>query len=180
MRIEKEDSTGLVIDIQERLFPHMDQHQMLLENTTILLKGLAALGVPVLLTEQYPRGLGPTLEEIRLAPGIPDPITKDAFSCCDEPAFRMALEQTTRRKVIICGIEAHVCVLQTVIDLVEYGYVPVVVADCIATRKARDKEVALERMWKEGAIVTTMESILFELARVSGTEEFRTISRLVK
>ncbi|HER09089.1 MAG TPA: hydrolase [Bacteroides sp.] len=180
MRIEKEESAGLVIDIQERLFPHMDQHALLLENMLVLLKGLAALEVPVLLTEQYPKGLGPTLEEIRQSPGIPVPIIKGAFSCCDEPAFRMTLEQTARRKVIICGIEAHVCVLQTVIDLLEYGYVPVVVADCISSRKAGDKELALERMRTEGAVVTSMESILFELARVSGTEEFKTISRLVK
>lgn len=180
MRIEREESSGLVIDIQERLCPHMDQHEMLLRHTTVLLKGLRTLGVPVLLTEQYPEGLGSTVDEVQHVLGKFDPIKKLAFSCCDEPAYLMALEQTGRREVIICGIEAHVCVLQTVIDLVENGYHPVVVADCVSSRKSEDKRVALERMRMEGAILTTMESILFELARVSGTDEFKTISRLVK
>jgi len=180
MRIEREESSGLVIDIQERLYPHMDQPELLLHNTVILLKGLNALGVPVLLTEQYPEGLGPTLREIRNALARFDPIRKIAFSCCGEPGYLMALEQTARRKVIISGIEAHVCVMQTVIDLVENGYIPVVVEDCISSRKPGDKKVALERMRMEGAMVTTMESILFELARVSGTDEFKVISRLVK
>ncbi len=180
MRIQKKESAGLVIDIQERLFPHMDHSELLLANTVKLLKGLEVLGVPVLLTEQYPEGLGHTLEEIRTLCGSAEPLTKMAFSCCDEPAFLSALEHSARRTVIICGIEAHVCVLQTVIDLLENGYVPVVAADCISSRKTGDREIAVERMRTEGAIVTTMESILFELARVSGTDPFRALSRLVK
>lgn len=180
MRINKEECTGLVIDIQERLHPHMDQAEELLHRTGILLQGLQILEVPVMLTEQYPEGLGGTVQEIKQVLAEFHPIRKVAFSCCDEPAYLMALERTTRWKVIICGIETHVCVLQTVIDLAANGFTPVVVADCTTSRKQGDKAVALERMRQEGAILTTMESILFELARVSGTDEFRAISRLVK
>jgi len=180
MRIQIKESAGLVIDIQERLFPHMDHSGLLLANTVKLLKGLEVLGVPVLLTEQYPQGLGHTLEEVRTLCGSAEPVTKAAFSCCDEPAFLSALEHSARRTVIICGIEAHVCVLLTVIDLIENGYVPVVAADCISSRKPGDREIAMERMRTEGAIITTMESVLFELAGVSGTDPFRAISRLVK
>jgi nicotinamidase-related amidase len=180
MRIDRDECSGLVIDIQERLLPHMEQHELLLRNTVILLKGLRVLGVPLLYTEQSPRGLGPTVREVVDVLQGSEPIVKNSFSCCNEPAYLLALEQTAGRKVIICGIEAHVCVLQTVTDLVGNGYVPVVVVDCISSRRSGDKQVALERMRMEGAILTTMESILFELARVSGTDEFRTISRLVK
>jgi nicotinamidase-related amidase len=180
MRITKEDCTGLVIDIQERLHPHMDQAEELLRRTGILLQGLRILGVPVMLTEQYPEGLGGTVKEIKQVLSEFHPIRKLAFSCCDEPAYMMALEQTSRWKVIICGIETHVCVLQTVIDLTANGFTPVVVTDCTSSRKPGDKTVGLERMRQEGAVLTTLESILFELARVSGTDEFRAISRLVK
>ncbi len=180
MRINKEASVGLVIDIQERLFPHMDQKEVLLDKSIVLLEGLKILKVPILLTEQYPRGLGQTIEQIRLALDNFAPVEKIAFSCCDESAYLVELSRAARRNVIICGIEAHVCVLQTVIDLLGMEYQPVVVSDCVSSRSPEDKKVALERMRTEGAIITTCESILFELARVAGTDEFKAISRLVK
>jgi hypothetical protein len=180
MRIHKEECTGLVIDIQEKLLPVMERKEELIERCVILLKGLQILEVPLLLTEQYPKGLGPTVEPVSSLIGEYRPIEKIAFSCCDEPAYMMALEQSARRKVIICGIEAHVCVLQTVIDLLGAGHLPVVVSDCTSSRNREDKAVAVERMRMEGAVITTSESILFELARVSGNDTFRAISRLVK
>lgn len=180
MRIDKQESIGLVIDIQERLFPHMDQKEVLLNKILTLLEGLKILEVPVLLTEQYPKGLGQTLDQVRLALENFAPVEKIAFSCCDEPAYREELSRTARKNVIICGIEAHVCVLQTVVDLLGMEYQPVVVADCVSSRNPEDKKVALERMRAEGAIITTSESILFELARVAGTATFKAISRLVK
>jgi len=107
-------------------------------------------------------------------------IEKTAFSCCGEPAFRSSLVQSGRNSVIICGIEAHVCILQTAVDLLEEGYLPVVVADCTGSRNPADKEIALERLRVEGAVITTCESILFELAGEAGTDQFKAISRLVK
>jgi hypothetical protein len=180
MRILKEDCTGLVIDLQERLFPHMHQYQSLLQRTRVLIEGLKLLQVQIMVTEQYPKGLGPTLEPVRLALNEIPAIQKTAFSCCDEPSFSGEAGKLSRRTWIICGIETHVCVLQTVTDLISMNHVPVVVADATSSRNPLDKQVALERMRQEGAIVTTTESILFELARVSGTALFKSISNLVK
>ena len=179
MRISKEACSGLVIDIQEKLFLHMDQKDELLRKCLILLKGLQVLKVPVMITEQYPKGLGPTLDQVNQAFGLVNPIEKISFSCCHEPAFVESLEHFKRNTIIICGIEAHVCVLQTVIDLIDSGFRPVVVADCTSSRNAEDKRISLDRMREEGAVITTCESMLFELARVAGNEEFKAISRLV-
>ncbi len=180
MRIDKERCLGLAIDIQEKLFPHMDRKEALLRKCTMLYEGLRVLEVPLMFTEQYPRGLGYTLPRVKEALGGPEAIEKIAFSCCDEPAFMEPLDKAGRNIIIISGIEAHVCVMQTVNDLVGSGYLPVVVEDCISSRNPDDKRVALERMRAEGAIITTCESILFELARVAGTDQFKAISRLVK
>jgi len=180
MRIKKDSCAGLAIDIQERLFPHMDQHEELLRKSLILIEGLKILGVPLFVTEQYPRGLGPTLEAITEAMGGIPVIEKIAFSCCDEAKTLEELEKSGRKTLIIFGIEAHVCVLQTVIDLVGLGYTAVLVEDCISSRNVLDKQVAIERMRTESAVISTCESILFELARKAGTDEFKAISRLVK
>ena len=181
MRILREQSIGLVIDIQEKLLPHIAGHEEVLHNTGILLEGLKVLEVPVLITEQYRKGLGPTVEKVQVALKSFEPMEKMTFSCCDDEDFVAALEKHKGKKnVIICGIETHVCVLQTCIDLLERAYQPVVVADCVSSRKIQDKEIAIERMRSEGAIITSYESVLFELARVSGTETFKAISKLVK
>jgi hypothetical protein len=180
MRIKKEASAGLVIDIQAKLFPHMDQREAFLKKCTLLLEGLNVLGVPLLVTEQYPKGLGGTVEEIARLVGPDPPVEKMAFSCCDEPSVLQSAVLKSHKTLIVCGIEAHVCVLQTVVDLIAAGYTAVVVEDCITSRNGEDKRVAVERMRQEGAVVTTCESILFELARVAGTDSFKAISRIVK
>lgn len=180
MRISAVECTGLVIDIQERLFPVMHKKDEFLTRVEILLQGLKLLDIPVLVSEQYPKGLGPTLQKVLDVLESNKTIEKISFSCCGEPDFLSQLKQGDRKQVIICGIEAHVCVLQTVIDLVEMGFTPVVVADCISSRNPDDKKVAVERMRSEGAVITTSESLLFELTRVAGTPQFKQISRLVK
>jgi nicotinamidase-related amidase len=180
MRIKREHTAAILIDIQEKLFPHMDQNEELLRKCNILVEGLKVLDVPLLITEQYPKGLGSTISEISVRVQHLPLIEKIAFSCCDEPAVMQHAVMQDHKTIIICGIEAHVCVLQTVTDLHEAGYTAVVVEDCISSRNPVDKRVAVERMRSEGAVITTCESILFELARVAGTEEFKAISRLVK
>lgn len=180
MRINAAECSALVIDIQERLFPVMHEREELLKRVLLLLAGMEILKIPIMLTEQYPKGLGSTIEDIRASAASAGIIEKLSFSCCDEPRFLSALENLDKQMVIICGIEAHVCVLQTAIDLVSKGYFPVVVADCISSRNPVDKTVALERMRSEGAMITTSESLLFELTRVAGTSRFKSISRLVK
>lgn len=180
MRIKSSECTGLVIDIQDRLFPVMHNRDELLSRVQILLEGLKILEIPILLTEQYPKGLGATLDVLAIALDQSEAIEKLCFSCCGEPNFISSLENQGKPMVIICGIEAHVCVLQTVIDLVEIGYKPVVVADCISSRNPDDMAVALKRMRHEGALITTSESLLFELTVTAGTTQFKSISRLVK
>lgn len=180
MRIKREESAALVIDIQEKLFPLMDQPERLLRKCSQLIEGLKILGVPLVVTEQYPKGLGSTVQEISIKTVSFPVIEKMAFSCCDEPAVLKSPGLLNRSTVIVFGIEAHVCVLQTTIDLMDAGFRAVVVADCISSRSREDKQLALERMRSEGAVITSCESILLELARVSGTDEFKAISRLIK
>ena len=180
MRILKQNAILIVIDFQERLFPAIDGNEKLLKNVPRLIEGMKALDVPVIVTEQYVKGLGPTVPEIAAAIEGIERIEKSSFSCCDEPRFMMELASTGNDWVIVCGIESHVCVLQTVIDLQENGYHPVVVEDCISSRNPNDKLMAVERMRKEGVIITTYEAILFELLRYSGGDTFKAISRLVK
>jgi len=180
MRIKASECSGLVIDIQERLFPVMHDRDKLLHRVQLLLDGLKILNIPILVTEQYPKGLGATLDPLVSLLDQANTIEKISFSCCGESGFMSALENLDRKRVVICGIEAHVCVLQTVIDLIERGFTPVVVADCISSRNPEDKMIAIERMRQEGALITSSESLLFELTGVAGTSQFKSISRLVK
>jgi nicotinamidase-related amidase len=180
MRIVPDDCCALLIDVQERLYPHIHEHEPMLARIQVLFKGLELLHIPWLVSEQYVKGLGPTLPALLPFLATHSPIEKMSFSCCDEPRLLMKLHEFQRNTVIIAGIEAHVCVLQTVIDLKENGYTPVVVADAVSSRRPLDKQVALDRMKREGALLTTTESLLLELCRSSGTELFKSISALIK
>jgi len=180
MRVLREESVAVVIDIQEKLFPHIAEADLLLENTIKLITGLQILNVPLIVSEQYTKGLGFTIEPLKNIITNYQPIEKVAFSCADHQPFQEKLQETGRKKVIIFGIESHVCVLQTAIDLIEKNYLPIIVTDCVGSRKQNDKKYALKRMLNEGCLLTTYESILFELCRFSGTDLFKQISRLVK
>jgi nicotinamidase-related amidase len=180
MRILKENTIGLVIDIQERLVPAMEENEILVEHCIKLIKGLQILGLPVLVTQQYTKGLGETIEPIKSLFNDFQFVEKKDFSCFDEPVFAEKLRQSAAKYVVICGIEAHVCVLQTAIDLKEAGFVPVVVMDCISSRSFDHVDLAAERFRHEGILMTSMESVLFELTRSAGEPEFKEISKLVK
>lgn len=180
MRILKENTVGLVIDIQERLVPVMEENEQLVENCSKLIQGLQILGLPLLVTQQYTKGLGETIEEIKSVIKDFEYIEKKDFSCYDEPVVAEKLAYLGARNVIICGIESHVCVLQTAIDLKEAGYNPVVVMDCVSSRSFDDVDLAAERFRFEGIMMTSLESILFELTRSSSAPEFKEISKLVK
>jgi nicotinamidase-related amidase len=180
MRLEKEDTVLVVIDIQERLFPVMSEKEVLLKNTGVLIEGSQLLALPVLLTQQYTRGLGETLPELKEKINGFLPIEKTAFSCYDEPVFVEKLEETACKNVLICGIESHVCVLQTAVDLKAAGYNPVVVFDCVSSRSEANKSLALERFRHEGIMVAGYESALFELTKNAKDTAFKGISTLVK
>ena len=176
MRIEREQAAAIVVDYQGKLVPVMYEHEELLRRSKILLEGLKILEVPMYITQQYTKGLGMSVDEIMEAAGTTEYIDKIAFTAYDSVKWKLR----GKKFVIVCGIEAHICVLQTVIDLKAAGYVPVLVSDCIASRKEADKQVALERARQEGAIVTTYESLLFELLKVAGTDTSKAIQKLIR
>ena len=175
------DKTALiVIDMQERLFPVMHDKEKLLRSVVKLIKGTQTLEIPVLFTEQYPKGLGPTLTEIKEL--VPDflAIEKVSFNCCDETVFCRALEGMKRKQVLIAGIEAHICVYQTAVGLARAGYEVQVVEDCVASRDPENKSVAFLKMGAAGIKPTTMEMALFELLKVAKGDKFKAISAIVK
>lgn len=181
MRFLQEDTLTVVIDIQEKLFPFIDNKEKLIENSVKLLSGLNVLEIPILITEQYTKGLGKTMPEIKtVIEGSYNPIEKIDFSCCGENNFMTKLKNLNKKNILLLGIESHVCVLQTTIDLIAEGFNVIVVEDCVASRKINDKKIALKRMEKEGATLTTYESILLELCKKSGTDKFKAISKIIK
>jgi nicotinamidase-related amidase len=175
------DKTALlVIDMQAKLFPVMHEKEKLLRNIVKLIRGAQVLTIPILFTEQYPKGLGPTLSEIREL--VPDfkPVEKVSFNCCDEAVFCRALEALKRKQVLIAGIEAHICVYQTAMALAQMGYEVQVVSDGVASRKNEDKLVAMFKMEAAGISPSTMEMALFELLKVARGDKFKQISGIVK
>lgn len=180
MRINPEETMALVVDFQERLLPVISKKEEIIKNSKILLKGLTALKIPIAVTEQYPRGLGKTTEKISEDLENFTPLEKITFSCYKDEGIKKAVDSLNRKNVILIGTEAHICVLQTLVDLSANGYNVYLVEDCIGSRRERDKEIALRRAEKEGAFLTTCESILFELLQKAGTAEFKLISSLIK
>jgi len=180
MKIHKANTVALMIDFQERLFPVVAERERLLKCSTILVQGLKIFGIPLIATEQYSKGLGETIDDIKSLIKSFSPIDKLSFSCCGEPDFMNKLSNTEIENTIVFGIEAHVCVLQTVLDLLDEGYQPIVVEDCVSSRDPNDKQIAIARMRHEGAVVTTYESLLFEICEKAGTDRFKALSKLVK
>jgi len=174
------DNTVLaLVDVQGKLLPAIHEHEALVENTRRLVAGLNALGVPIVFTEQNPAGLGPTVPPVaELLAG--EPITKMTFSCCGEPGFLEAIESTGRNQLLLAGIEAHVCVCQTALGLLDRGYEVFVVADAIGSRAASNKAVALDRMTAAGTTMVSVEMALFELLETADRPAFREILRIVK
>ena len=180
MRILLDQTAAVLIDIQDRLFPHLYEKDILLDNSLKLINGLRTLDIPITVTQQYSAGLGPTIAPIINTFSEFKYLEKNSFSCCDEPAFRDLISQQKKHFIILFGIEAHVCVLQTCIDLLDSGLIPIVIEDCISSRKSLDKKIAIDRMRQEGARIASYESILLELTRKAGNERFKSISRIIK
>jgi len=170
----------IIIDIQEKLTQLVYRKESLLENAQKLIKGIQVLEIPIIVTEQYPKGLGPTIPEIAaLFPNF-KPLPKVAFSCCGDEGFQRELLAVDRRQILICGIETHVCVYQTTVDLLASGYEVEVVGDVVSSRTAENREIALQRIRDEGAGITSVEMALFELMKVAQGPKFREVSQIVK
>ena len=180
MLIAPEKSSLLVVDVQGKLLAAMDGPQLLVANCAILLQGAARLAVPVLASEQYPKGLGPTVPELATLIPAGAVVEKTHFSCADVPAYLERLGRMGREQAIITGIEAHVCVLQTALGLAGRGYRCFVVADAVSARTPQNRAAALQRLRDEGINVVTTEMVLFEWLGRAGTPEFKELSALVK
>lgn len=187
MRIKKEDAIGLAIDLQERLLPHIHNAAALEARVARLIQGLALLEIPMLVTEQYRKGLGPTTPAIADAlrsggagAALEGAVDKLSFSAAGDKAFLEQLRARRKKFVLLFGVEAHVCVLQTALDLIDLDYIPVLIEDCTGSRDPENRRSAIERMRTEGVVITSSESILFELCRTADAPQFKALSQLVK
>ena len=179
--LEKDKAVLVVIDVQEKLCRAMDEKvlEKLTGNINILQEAARELGLPVVATEQYVKGLGETLcvlKEKLTSPAL----EKMSFSCCGETPFPERLKELGRKQVIVAGMETHVCVLQTVIELLDAGYTVHVVRDAVMSRRKENWITGIEMAAAAGAVITSTETVVFQLLRVAGTEEFKKLSKLVR
>ena len=180
MRLKAEETMAVVIDYQEKLMPVINENDAVTANSAILIKGLRELEVPIVVSQQYTKGLGETIEPIKEALGDFTPMEKKTFSLMDTEEIKEKITSYGKKNVVVCGTEAHICVLQTVIDLREAGYNVFLVTDCIGSRKNSDKEASIKRAMAEGAFICTYESVLYELTAGAGNPHFKAISKLTK
>ncbi len=172
----------VIVDVQTKLLPFIADYESVVAQCERMIRAAAILELPVTMTEQYPQGLGATHTAITAAAadaGAPL-LQKMSFGVCSDEACRRRLEQLGRPQVLLIGIEAHVCVQQTALELLELGLRPTLIADAVGSRRPADKQIALERLRAAGADITTFEAAVFELLRLSGTERFKRILPLVK
>lgn len=177
--LDRTKTALLIVDIQERLLKVMQRNENLVENTLKLIRGSKILNIPIYFTEQYPKGLGETTAKLKEELDS-NALEKMSFSCGGAGDLFDEFKKKGYSQIIVCGIESHVCVQQTVLDLLANDFQVDVAADAISSRKDTDYIFALDRMRTNGAEVTTTESILFELLNICGTDEFKAVSKLVK
>ncbi|MDV2989464.1 MAG: hydrolase [Dehalogenimonas sp.] len=170
----------LIIDVQVKLFRVMPDKEELLKKIGNLIQGCALLGVPAIITEQNTAGLGPTIPEIASLTPETATIEKFTFSCCAENGFLETLRNTGRRQIIICGIESHICVYQTALELQKAGYEVQIVTDGVASRSPANRKLALTRLQNEGIRLTGVEMALFEMLKTARSEQFKAVSTLIK
>ncbi|MCB9077418.1 MAG: hydrolase [Anaerolineaceae bacterium] len=170
----------LVIDVQGKLAELMDNKEALFANLQRIIQGAKVLDLPIVVTEQVPEKLGPTRPEIgQYLAGI-EPVAKRTFSCCGDDDFMSQLAALNRKQILMTGIETHICVYQTAIDLLEQGYEVQMVTDAVSSRTPENRQLGLERIKEAGASLTSTEMALFELLRVAEGSKFKTISNIVK
>lgn len=179
--IDKNDTVFVCIDIQEKFMSVIHDIDQVISNTNVLLTAARILDVPVVLTEQYPQGLGKTSQRIHLSPEErSNVIEKMSFSCLASDEFASRIKKLNRDALVLFGIETHVCLLQTALRGVKEGYEVHVIADATSSRTLQNKSLALDRMRHAGVFVASTEMVLFQLLTVAGTAEFRKISKLIK
>lgn len=180
MKMKRSQSLALIIDDQVRLLPSITDSELMLQNTRTFIQGLKILEVPMMITQQYTKGLGMSDPSIFQCAETTEYLEKRSFSCWGDETIRQKIQDSGCRQIILCGIETHICVLQTALDLLHAGYEVILVEDCVSSRKLSDKETALKRMMQEGVVLTSYESLLFELMETSLYPRFKEISNLIK
>ena len=180
MKVFSNDTVAICIDFQEKLLPSINNWEEIISNSIKLIKGLDILGVPIVFTQQYTKGLGETYKDIRNSTKNFRVFEKSSFSAYENDVIKSVIDNLNIKNVVLFGIEAHICVLQTLIDLRLAGYNVFIVENCIGSRKLIDKDCAIKRAIYEGAAITTFESILFEFTIVSQTEQFKNILDIIK
>jgi len=175
-----ENTALLIIDVPGKLAQLMQGKEVLFENLQRMIKGAQILGIPIIWTEQNPRGLGPTIPEVAPLLSNSQPIGKLSFSCCGNEDFMRELRALNRKQILITGIETHICVYQTAMDLINLGYEVEVVADAVSSRTVENKEIGLEKVRDGGGKLTSTETALFELLKVAEGEKFKEILQIMK
>lgn len=178
--IAARDSVLLIIDVQGKLAQIVHEPEKVVRNVAKLIKAAQVLDVPVLYTEQYPKGLGHTVEPLEKLLADEEPVEKTAFSCCGEEQFMERLRALKRNEVLVTGIETHVCVYQTANELLEYGYNVHLVADAVSSRTEENRELGIRAIEKAGALLKSTEMVIFELLRIAEGEKFKAISKIIK
>jgi nicotinamidase-related amidase len=178
--LEIENCSLVVVDVQGKLAQLMYEKETLFKNIQILIKAANILNIPILWCQQVPESLGPTVPEIAELLSGAEPINKSSFRCCGDEQFNVKLNKLNVNQVLICGIETHVCIYQTVYDLLRKGFYVNVIADSVSSRTLENKMIALERMACEGAKISSAEMSLFELLKTAKHSNFREIAKLIK
>jgi nicotinamidase-related amidase len=178
--LDKDNTALVIIDVQERLAAAMKVKDEVIKNCLHLIELSRMLNIPIVVTEQYPKGLGTTVNEIKESLPLYHPIEKLSFNCCEEPNFLNELKRLNKKALILTGMETHICVLQTCIGLLREGFNVHLVRDAVCSRTKENWKTGIEFMRDAGAVATCTETVLFQLLKLAGTEEFKAISKRIK
>lgn len=180
MKLKASECVLVVVDVQEKLARVMDRQAQVIDAIGMLIRLAKLHGIPVLVTQQYTKGLGPTVETLALELDGVEHVEKVSFSCCGEEPFNRRLDSLGRRKVVLTGMETHVCVLQTAVDLIDAGYTIHVPWDAVCSRSDGNRDAGMSFMERAGAIITSAETVAFQILEKAGTPQFKEISSLLK
>lgn len=178
--LDKDNAAFVIIDIQDRLAAAMKTKDEVINNCLHIIELCKMINMPLIVTEQYPKGLGQTVKEIREALPIYQPLEKLSFNCCEEPVFMNEIRNLKRKNIIVTGMETHICVLQTCIGLLNEGFNVHLVQDGVSSRAKKNWKTGVEFMRDSGAVITCTETVLFQLLKTAGTDEFKAISKRIK
>lgn len=178
--LNRKNTALIIIDIQEKFLPVIKDIDKVIENSIKLIKSFQIMKIPIIVTEQYPKGLGKTVDKIRNELKEYKPIEKICFNCFDNKDFFNILKDKKIKNIIICGIESHVCVTQTLIDAISKGFTVHLVKDAVSSRKESDYKLTIERAKQEGALISSTEMVIFQLLKKAGSKKFKEISKIIK